>query len=307
MPIWQPAPGEILLARDSIVFASGTAKPVEGMRWFRDTERKDIQHELSGQAGWPEGPTYTLIPPTPKQAARTAGRFGLGVLGAAVVVALGAILGDLGGTGPGAGHDPGRPRVREDEVDDFPVLWGAPGALARTLPWQLDPARRPAGYGTHAIVTDRRIVIVGLPDGDPGKDEEVLWEVGRERIARVERMRYSEVLGDVKITFTDGSWCRLAPPRLRIGWTILRHLAHPTDLLHPSEMTPRQRKYVQKCAAQTLNADPAREPVVTRRPSGRFLVEVTTKEPVEGDYGIVKDYWHMSKRGRRGAIRRDDL
>ncbi|MEU7584510.1 hypothetical protein AB0B50_43820 [Streptomyces sp. NPDC041068] len=307
MASWQPAPGETLLARDAIQFASGTAPSVSGMRWFRDAERRDIQNELTAQAGWPDGPSYTLAPPPPpKSAARKAGRFGLGTLVAAVVIALGVLLGDLGGTGPGGSKGPGRPRDPENEVDDFPVLWGAPGTLARTLPWQLDPARRPAEYHTHCVVTDRRVVIVGFPDLNPRKDE-VLWEIDRQHITQVERMTYSEVRGEAKIRFTDGSWCRLAPPGLRYGWTVLRHLAHPTELLPPAEMTPRQRKYVESYAASVIDRDPDEAPVVTRRPSGRFLIEVRTTAPVTAEDGIEKRHQHMSKRGRQGAIRQGDI
>ncbi|MFI1679259.1 hypothetical protein [Streptomyces sp. NPDC020607] len=308
MAPWQPAPGETLLARDAAEFASGTAPALSGMRWFRDTERKDIQSELTVQAGWPEGPVYTPTAPPPRRSAvRKAGRFGLGALVAVVVIALGVLLDGLGGAGPGgSSKDPGRPRDPENEVDDFPVLWGGPSSLARTLPWQLDPARRPADYRTHCVVTDRRVVIVGFPDDNPGKDE-VLWEIDRQHIARVERMTYSEVWGEAKVRFTDGSWCRLAPPAARHGWTVLRHLAHPTELMPLAEMTPRQRKYVERYAASVTARDPAMAPVVTRRPSGRFLIEVSTTAPVSAKYGIEKRYLHMSKRGRRGAIRQGDL
>lgn len=56
MTIWQPEPGETLLGRAPMTFATGAAMRVKGMRWFRDTERNDIQGELPG---WPEGPVYT--------------------------------------------------------------------------------------------------------------------------------------------------------------------------------------------------------------------------------------------------------
>ncbi|MFD5158391.1 hypothetical protein ACFWMJ_10010 [Streptomyces hawaiiensis] len=39
----------------------------------------------------------------------------------------------------------GKPEERDNEIDDFPVMWAAPGTLARTAPWQLDPDRRPKG------------------------------------------------------------------------------------------------------------------------------------------------------------------
>jgi hypothetical protein len=62
--------------------------------------------------------------------------------------------------------------------------------LARTLPWQLDPARSDEKhYRTHAIITDRRLVIVGLlyhkKDGSLIEDEP-LWEIPRTHISEVE-------------------------------------------------------------------------------------------------------------------------
>ncbi len=63
-------------------------------------------------------------------------------------------------------HRIGPPYHREprDELEDFPVLWAAPGTLARTLPWRLDPARSDQRRSrTHLIVTDHRLVVVGLP------------------------------------------------------------------------------------------------------------------------------------------------
>ena len=56
MNIWQTEPGEMLLGRAPVTFATGAAMRVRGMRWFRDTERNDIQNELPG---WPEGPSFT--------------------------------------------------------------------------------------------------------------------------------------------------------------------------------------------------------------------------------------------------------
>src|SRR4051794_17681102 len=99
MATWTPAPGEALLARDAIVFATGTASRVSGLRWFRDTQRNDIQAELPG---WPEGPSYVLHPEAEKHPGRRVGLFGL----RALYVAVGGALESLGGTGsflPGSG------------------------------------------------------------------------------------------------------------------------------------------------------------------------------------------------------------
>lgn len=101
----------------------------------------------------------------------------------AVGVAVMAVLSSAGGNVSGsAGPDSGKdtPDDRENEVEDFPVMWAAPGTLARTLPWQLDPARSDEKrYRTHAIVTDRRLVVVGLPYHKKDSkiiEDEVLWE-----------------------------------------------------------------------------------------------------------------------------------
>lgn len=152
---WHPAPGETLLARIPVSFATGAATPVSGMRWFRDDERRDVQAEL---AGWPEGPVYF--------ARSTASRLARNGLKVGLTAALITVVGALGGTGVGDVSTLGRSGDPADEVEDFPVLWAAPGTLARALPWQLDPARRPDTDRTHAIITDRRLVVVGLLDDE---------------------------------------------------------------------------------------------------------------------------------------------
>lgn len=35
-----------------------------------------------------------------------------------------------------------------------------PGTLARTFPWELDPARLPGTGRTHAVVTVRRLLVI---------------------------------------------------------------------------------------------------------------------------------------------------
>ncbi|MDO0926325.1 hypothetical protein QQY24_13155 [Streptomyces sp. TG1A-8] len=272
------------------------------MRWFRDARRGDIQGELPG---WPEGPSFSVRPQEPERPVRQAGLFGL----RALYVAVGGALEALGGTGsflPGSGNGPGRPQEPENEVTDFPVMWAAPGTVARTLPWQLDPGRCPENLRTHIVVTDRRVVVLGLPDGEPLRDR-VLWEAERSKIARVERMRFSAVGGEAKVCFTDGSWCRLAPPDPREYWSVLRHLVHPTDLVPVDALTPRQRAYVQSYVATVKEADTSVDPVITRRPSGKLLIEVTTTQPVRSDLGIVKPFRFMGRSGGRGGFDPHDL
>ncbi|MGW3913691.1 hypothetical protein ACWEBX_19540 [Streptomyces sp. NPDC005070] len=274
MATWQPLPGEIVLARSPGSFATGTADAVAGMRWFRDTERNDIQDAL---AGWPEGPVCTIRPKSERRV-RAAGAFGvraaaLAVLGAVETLAAAGSIGS-GPRGTGRSHD------HENEVDDFPVMWAAPGTVARTLPWQLDPGRCPEHYRTHIVVTDRRVLVLGFPDDDTTRDE-VLWQTDRDRIAKVERRTFTKVGLEAVITFTDRSWCRLAPPSPSDHWEVVRHLAYASAVVTPEELTPGQKKTVAAFTAE----HPSFRTVVTRRPSGNFTIEVTSEpdpDPREG-------------------------
>ncbi|MFJ2832680.1 hypothetical protein ACIPC1_34880 [Streptomyces sp. NPDC087263] len=268
MNIWQPEPGEALLARTPVAFATGEVMRVRGMRWFRDTERNDIQSELPG---WPEGPVYTarstgdaLVRNTVKGAAITLG------------VAVMAALTGGGGSGPSSSKSgSGSSDDRANEIDDFPVMWAAPGSIARTLPWQLDPGRSSEErYRTHAIVTDRRLVIVGLPFHKKDRiviEDEVLWETARSTISRVEPRNFRHDR-DVKVVFTDDSWCRL---RTFSRTEFTRHLVHPLDLVPLGSLTPAQRNTVDSfLATARAEAPDAGPPVITRRPCGHYRVEV---------------------------------
>ncbi|MEU6480717.1 hypothetical protein ABZ858_28330 [Streptomyces sp. NPDC047017] len=302
MAIWTPEPGEVLLARDSIVFATGTAPKVSGMRWFRDPRRNDIHQELPG---WPAGPCFALGAEPGKTPGGNAAALGL----RALYVAIGGALEALGGTGgflPGRSAGPGRPQEPENEVEDFPVMWAEPDSVARTLPWQLDPARCPESCRTHLIVTDRRLVVVGFTGDDLSRDE-VLWEIDRSEVSGAETMRCSAVGGDIRIHFADGSWCRLAPPSSRVHWSITRHLAGCAELVSSSDLTSRQSRYVDSYVSSLGERNTSVEPVITRRRSGNFLIEVTTTIPVKPDHGLLKSYAFMSKAGRRGGFNPADL
>lgn len=198
MATWQPEPDEALIARCAVSFATGAATRVSGMRWFRDPDRRDIQSELPG---WPEQPQYTIHSKA-NAAVRVAGRVVLAVL----VIAAAAVL---GGTGVGNVDRLGSSEDPENEVEDFPVMWAAPGTIARTLPWELDPARRPDTDGTHAVVTDRRLLVIGSLDDPRDPWEEVLWETDLGSVTSVERKEFSHGKRDFLIAFVDGSWCRL--------------------------------------------------------------------------------------------------
>ncbi|MCF0081633.1 hypothetical protein [Streptomyces lomondensis] len=277
MSVWLPESGETLIARAPLTFATGAATPVKGMRWFRDTERRDIQNELDG---WPEGPAYT-----PRSAGGTAARNTVkGAAMAVGVAVMGLLSSQSGSVGPGrsdkgsnTSHD------RADEVEDFPVMWAAPGTIARTLPWQLDPARSPQDqYRTHAVITDRRLVIVGFPymKGDEKRiSDEFLWETPRSSIEKVE-LRDFKIGNDAKIAFTDGSWCRVSSIKRE---RLTRYLIEPPDFIPLESLAPAQRHTAERfTAAQAPDAQP---PLVKRNPCGCFRIEVVAPSTIHASFG----------------------
>ncbi|WP_330306572.1 MULTISPECIES: hypothetical protein [unclassified Streptomyces] len=276
MTTWQPDPGETLIARCGVSFATGTADGVSGMRWFRDTERNDMQTEL---ADWPEGPAFTVRSKKSRQV-REGGKFGLGFLAVATL----GVLESLAGSGStGSASRLGSPQEPENEVEDFPVIWAAPGTLARTLPWQLDPGRRTPIDRTHLAVTDRRLLVLGLVDDKNDLCDEILWETERSNIAAVERKKFSRHQVDFTVEFTDGSWCRLAGWNSNCRDDVTRALANPLKLVAPEDLTAGQRQTV---AEFVKRQDKPGDLVVTRRPSGHFLVELLRIGKIDRDYGI---------------------
>ena len=115
MSIWQPEADETLIARAPVTFATGEATPVSGMRWFRDTQRNDIQDEL---AGWPAGPTYTARS-TGDTAARNTAKGALAVVGVAIKGFLSSHGGSIGGTPGLAGNGTDTSHDHADEVNDL--------------------------------------------------------------------------------------------------------------------------------------------------------------------------------------------
>lgn len=277
MSVWLPEAGETLIARAPVTFATGAATRVKGMRWFRDTERNDIQGEL---AGWPEGPTYTARS-TGDTAARNTVK---GAAMAAGVAIMGLLSSQSGSVGPGRsdkGSDTSQDRP--DEVEDFPVMWAAPGTLARTLPWQLDPARvSEKEYRTHAVITDRRLVIVGFPyvkGNEQQIDDTVLWETPRSTIDRVE-LRDFKTGNDAKIAFFDGSWCRVSSVKRE---RLTRYLIEPLDFIPLESLTPAQRATAESFAA--AQAADARPPLVKRNPCGCYRIEVVAPSTIRASFG----------------------
>ncbi|MGW6641192.1 hypothetical protein [Streptomyces iakyrus] len=200
--------------RYRVEFASGTAASVAKRRSYRDLERNDIEPDLPG---WPSRPPF-----------RVRGFLGkLGVHVRSVTVRLLLlpliIIADALGS-PVSPEKRGKPEERENEIDDFPVMWTGEGETARTLPWQLDPSRRSWRTVTEFEVTepDGLVRIWSYEDtargsrhlswGDGGKvpgTEALLWTLPRSEIVGAEIKRFSWDASDFRVSFRDGSWVRL--------------------------------------------------------------------------------------------------
>ncbi|MER5911083.1 hypothetical protein ABT124_11385 [Streptomyces sp. NPDC001982] len=261
---WYPGADEDLLLRTPARFATGLSPAVNGSRWFRDTDRQDIQGELPG---WPPGPAYALRGGADRAAQRAGRVLTVGIpLIAGLIASIGSALGSPFGEVPFRGS----PEERENEVDDFPVMWAAPGALARTVPWQLDPARRPKGYTTDLALTTRRLLFLGTRAGTLDKAE-VLAEFPRESIAGARQMTYSEIEADVRLTFADDSWIRLFTGNPDSAKRLSQILSGTVHQIPESELTPGQRHRVTRFLADLpANAQP---PTFTKLRSGVVMVE----------------------------------
>ncbi|WP_436738621.1 hypothetical protein [Streptomyces sp. BBFR102] len=296
MPAWQPDEGETLLFRSRASFATGEAMRVRGMRWFRDTERQDIQRDLPG---WPEGPSYrvrTLRSAIGRQAPKVI----LLAAGLAVLFAVQAAGATVAGSGSGGDEGVGKPQDRPDEVDDFPVMWAAPGAIARTLPWQLDPSRaKRKRYETHLVVTDRRLLVLGLPFDRKNLDkvdDEVLWELPRTKVASVEPRDY-RTGRDIRILFTDGSWARWECHKRR---RLLRYVDNSRTLMSVASLPAQHQRTVQAFMAD-LPADSG-PPAVTRNKCGCYALVVVSPTHVSSFFGSRT--WEMTM-APDGAAQKD--
>lgn len=201
---WYPPQGETLLMRVNVAFAAGCAPKVAGLRSFRGAERQDIEGELTAQ-GWPSGPAFAVREKADRAGVRAVD---IALLGIPRLLNMVANAGGQSGAPFGDPQGAGKPQEPENEVEDFPVIWAAPDTTARTLPWQLDPARRPKGYRTDIVLTDRRLVVLGVEPSAGLAPARELWDLPRERVAGAERMAFSEGGADVRVRFRDGSWTR---------------------------------------------------------------------------------------------------
>lgn len=262
---WYPTTDEDLLLRTTGKFATGISPAVAGSRWFRDPARNDIQDELPG---WPEGPVYSLRTTGDRAARRTGRAFMVGI---PVIANIIANIGGAAGSPFGDAPWRGKPEEPENEVQDFPVMWAAPGTLARTVPWQLDPARRPAGYTTDLVLTSRRLLFLGTRSGTLDKAD-VLAEYPRDTIAGARQMTYSEVEADVRLTFADQSWVRLFTGNPDSAQRMSQLLAGTVRTVPEGELSSGQRDRLTRFLADLpTNAQP---PLLTRLPSGIVMVEV---------------------------------
>lgn len=272
---WYPDPDETSLVRTPIRFATGFAHAVAGYRWFRDTGGRDIQDELPG---WPAGPRYTRR----TEAAQKVNKVGGGLLGGvftAVQVAVDAVT---GGNTVKPGQSRSTPQVPAEESEDFPVMCAAPGTLARTVPWQLDPDRCPGRYRVDAVVTERRLLLLGI-GADMTAQAEVLWQCPRDAVAEARTMPFSEGGHDVRVAFTDGSWVRLATGGAE---KLAAILTERRRLVPESELTDGQRERLARFVAE-LPAT-AQGTQAFRLPSGIVLVE--SRVPAKRGSGLFETH-----------------
>ncbi|MFJ3665784.1 hypothetical protein ACIPSE_04950 [Streptomyces sp. NPDC090106] len=285
---WHPEPGETELAGYPVSFATGTAASVEGRRSFRDRRRNDIEPELPD---WPAGPAFA-VRGLPGKAGVHAGGAVSGVF-----AVVGGIVSDLLG-GSTVNPEPGRGKLeeRENEVDDFPVMWADAGDTARALPWQLDPSRRPRGYDTRIVLTTRRVLLLGASD--------LLWECSRDDIAGAEVRQFSIGRSDFRLRFQDGSWVRLTTGLSSRTTELVGLLTGSHRRLPESELSAEQQKRVADFTA-ALPAD-AEPPVLTALPSGLVKVQSTAPGTTPGVVSESRGFV-MDESGRDATPRPGDM
>jgi hypothetical protein len=200
---WYPESGETPLFRGGASFASGRAPKVAGKRWFRDDQGHDIGDSLPG---WPPAPVHEKKGDKAVKAGKS-----LGFLGRATAVVVGGTVELLSGSGGSMinikGPDGSTPTDPALEVEDFPVLVAPFGTTAGTVPYLLDPDRRPQRYRTDLQLTDQRMLFLG--SGAVTEPAEVLWHIPLNQLAGARQHAFSTHGADVTIGFADGSWIRL--------------------------------------------------------------------------------------------------
>ncbi|GAA2655793.1 hypothetical protein GCM10010400_10660 [Streptomyces aculeolatus] len=202
--------------RYRVRFATGDTISVRKRRSFRDRERNDIERDLPG---WPPGKPFAV-----RGFFRKSGLVVFMVTMRILALPFIIILDALGAS-PVSEERRGELEERENEIDDFPVMWAGEGDRARTLPWQLDPSRRPWRTVTEIELgeSEEFVRITSYEETSPGRwgfswgevttlpgSEAVLWTSPRRDIAGAAVKTFSVGQVDFTITFRDGSWTRLA-------------------------------------------------------------------------------------------------
>ncbi|MGW6532740.1 hypothetical protein [Streptomyces venezuelae] len=221
--------------RVNVSFATGLAPKVAGTRSFRDTDRRDIEDELIAASNWPQGPGFTPRGMTDRAGVRA---LDVALLGIPRLLSMIANSGGLTGAPFGNPQGPGKPQEPENEVEDFPVMWAAPETTARTLPWQLDPARQPKGHRTELVLTDRRLVILSVDSMGGLAPAQELWSLPRKDVVGAEQLKFSEGAADVRLRFTDGSWARL---KVGDAAKLTGRLSGARRPVTEADVTPQQR------------------------------------------------------------------
>lgn len=213
------APGEETVFWTFAHFATGVATPVAARRWYRDPQGLDIEPQLE-QAGWPHRKGKTSPPGAPRWEGPAVTGIAAGinvvrVLAAVAVELAGGISGGLGDVSGGPDKQYLDPAL---DSEDFPVMVAAPGTIARSAPWQLDPDRcSPDDYAVIATFTTERMLVTCVTRrarprtaSGAGGDRQLIWQVRRQDITSAQHRRYSRMEGDAIIHFADGSWVRLS-------------------------------------------------------------------------------------------------
>ncbi|QES42016.1 hypothetical protein DEJ49_14380 [Streptomyces venezuelae] len=138
-------------------------------------------------------------------------------------------------------------------------------------------------------MTDHRLVIVGFPYDKKDEsriEDEVLWQAPRSAIDTVERRDFKSG-NDLRIVFTDGSWCRLRSlSRRSLTWPLIE----PREYIPLESLTPPQRAAVEAfAAARHPDVEP---PLVTRNACGCYRVLVMDQLTVDADFGTTE--WEMT-------------
>ena len=300
---WVPPGRETVQFYTKVDFATGEAPAVHGLCSFRDSQRRDIQAELTG---WPYREPFAPRPAPSEKQEKLDKRLGFaGQLLGGILAAVTQL------NGPGTNGPVGTPGQLPDhsddpanEVEDFPVMWADPGTIARGLPWQLDPWRSGHNYQTLLAVTERGMFVLGY-DKRTEAPEELLWQLPLSSVRSIRRLPYCLNGLDVRIDFEDDSWTRLSFGAQCDAQRIVPLVRRTARRVTEAELPEPQRAGVAKALA-SLHVPPGAEPPsLTLMPSG--FVVVGNHSPEHGSRGHTNQYRCVSPEGERVSTPPDDL